>query len=211
MDSLVKNLDEDNFKILKKEFPDKWQYLNKKLAYSYEYFNSIDDYKKSVHILKKGDFFSKLKNKYPYDEEIQRTKECIEIFNFKNGKELTELYLKSDVILLADVFEKIIKVSVNEFGINPLYCVSLPGYTWQCGVKYTEINLQTLQDKDMISLLENNIRGGISSVMGDRYIKSDDNKKILYIDAKNLYCHSMSQYLPYDEIKFDNNIKLEIY
>ena len=45
--------------------------------------------------------------------------------------------------------------------------------------------------------------------MGDRYIKSDDNKKILYIDANNLYGHSMSQYLPYDEIKFDNNIKLE--
>ena len=58
-------------------------------------------------------------------------------------------------------------------------------------------------------LLENNIRGGISSVMGDRYIKSDKNKKILYIDANNLYGHSMSQYLPYDEIKFDNNFKLE--
>ena len=50
LDSLVKNLDEDDFKILKKEFPDKWQYLNKKLAYPYEYFNSIDDYKKPVHI-----------------------------------------------------------------------------------------------------------------------------------------------------------------
>ena len=70
--------------------------------------------------------------------EIQRTKEIIEIFNIKNGKELTELYLKSDVILLADVFEKFIKVSVNEFDINPLYCVSLPGYTWLCGLKYTE-------------------------------------------------------------------------
>ena len=90
-----------------------------------------------------------------------------------------------------------------------MYCVSLPGYTWQCGLKNTGMNLQTLQDKDMILLLENNIRGGISSVMGDRYIKSDKNKKILYIDANNLYGHSMSLYLPYDEIKFDNNIKLE--
>ena len=129
--------------------------------------------------------------------------------NSKNGEELTQLYLKSDVLLLACVFEKFIKVSVNEFGINPLYCVSLPGYTWQCGLKYTGINLQTLQDKDMIMLLENNIRGGISSVMGDRYVKSDENKKISYIDANNLYDHSMSQPLPYDEIKFDKNIKLE--
>ena len=130
-------------------------------------------------------------------------------FSIKNGEELTEIYLKSDVLLLACVFEKFTKVSVNEFDINPLYCVSLPGYTWQCGLKYTGINLQTLQDKDMILLLENNIRGGISSVMGDRYIQSDENKKILYVDANNLYGHSMSEPLPYDQIKFDNNVNLE--
>ena len=150
-----------------------------------------------------------MKNKCPDDEEIERTKEIIKIFDIKNGEELTEIYLKSDVLLLTCVFEKFLKVSINEFKINPLYCVSLPSYTWQCGLKYTGLNLQTLQDKDMILLLENNIRGGISSVMGDRYIKSDDNKKILYIDANNLYGHSMSQYLPYDEIKFENTVKLE--
>ena len=111
--------------------------------------------------------------------------------------------------MLASVFEKFIKISLNEYGINPLYCVSLPGYTWQCGLKYTGINLQTLQGKDVILLLENNIRGGISSVMGDRYVKSTDNKKILYIDANNLYGHSMSEPLPYDEIKLDKNVKLE--
>ena len=61
----------------------------------------------------------------------------------------------------------------------------------------------------MILLLENNIRGGISSVMGDRYVESDENKKILYIDATNLYGHSMSEPLPYDEIKFDRDIKSE--
>ena len=94
-------------------------------------------------------------------------------------------------MLLACVFETFIKVSVNEFGINPLFCLSLPGYTWQCRLKYTAIILQTLQDKDMILLLENNIRGGISYVMKDRYVKSDRNKKILYMDANNLYGHSM--------------------
>ena len=129
-------------------------------------------------------------------------------FNIKNGVEFTEIYSKSDVLLLSGVFEKFIKVSFNEFESNPIYCVSLPGYTWQCGLKYTGINSQTLQDKDMILLLENNIRGGISSVMGDRYIKSDDNRKILHADATNLYGHSMSQPLPFDEIKFDS-VELE--
>ena len=181
----------------------------KKLAYPYEYFNCIDDYQKPVDNLEKKDFFSKLKNKCPDDEEIQRTMNNIKGFDIKNGEELTEKYLKSDVLLLACVFEKYRKISVNEYKINPLYFVSLPGYTWQCGLKNTGINLQTLQDRDMILLLENNIRGGISSVMGDRYIKSDENKKILYIDAINLYGHSMSEPLPYDEIKFNNNFKIE--
>ena len=45
--------------------------------------------------------------------------------------------------------------------------------------------------------------------MGDRYVKSHDNKKTLYSDAKNLYSHSMSQALLYDEIKFEKNVKLE--
>ena len=209
LDKLVKNLDENDFKILKKEFPDRWQYLNKKLAYPYENFNSIDDYKKPVNNLKKEDFFSKLKNDYPDDDEIERTKEIIKLFNIKDGEQLTRLYCKTDVILLADVFEKFIKVSFEEYKINPLYCVSLPGFTYQCALKYTDIKLQTLQDKDLILLIENNIRGGISSVMGDRYVKSDENKKILYMDSTNLYGHSMSQFLPYDEIKFEKDICLE--
>ena len=93
-------------------------------------------------------------------------------------------------------FEKTVQASVNEFGINPLYCVSLPGCTWQCGLKYAGMNLQTLQDKDMSLLVENNIRGGISSVMGDRHVKSVDNKKIISADSNNSYGHSISQPLP---------------
>ena len=107
------------------------------------------------------------------------------MLHIENGEELTKLYLKSDVLLIACVFEKIIKVSVNEFVINPLYCFSFPACTWQCGLKYTGINVQNLQDKDLILTLKNNIRGGICSIMGDMYAKSDE-KKILYIDAFNL-------------------------
>ena len=55
--------------------------------------------------------------------------DIIKRFNIRKGIELTQLYLKSDALLLTSVFEKFIKVSIIEFGINPLYCVSLPGYT----------------------------------------------------------------------------------
>ena len=62
---------------MKTEFPYKWEYLTKKLAYPYEYLNSIDDYKKPVDNLKKEHFFSKLKKDCPDDEEIKRTKQII--------------------------------------------------------------------------------------------------------------------------------------
>ena len=133
-------------------FPDKRKILTKSLAHPYEFFNSIDEYQKPVNNLKKEHLFSKLKNDYPEDEKIQRTMDIIKGFNIKNGEELTQSYLKSDVLLLACIFEKFIKVSVHDFDINPLYCISLPGFFCQCGWKYTGINLQTLQDKDMILL-----------------------------------------------------------
>ena len=151
--------------------------------------------------MKKEDFFSKVKSKCPSEEEIERTKEIIKLFNIENGEELTQLFLENDVLLFTCVFEKFVKLSTNEFGINPLYCVTLPGSTWQCRLKYTGINLQTLPDEDLILTLENSIRGGIGSVMGDRFVKSGENKKILHIDATNLYGHSRSQVLLYEEIE----------
>ena len=92
-EALLDYMGENDLKILKTGFPDKWKYLTKKLAYPYEFFNCNEDYQKPVDNLKKEDFFSKLKNKCPDDEEIERTKEIIKIFDIKNGEELTEIYL----------------------------------------------------------------------------------------------------------------------
>ena len=63
LDNLGNKSDSDEFITLKKEFPDKWHYPNKKLAYPCQNFNIIDDYRKT-------DFFNKLK-KNPDDEEIE--------------------------------------------------------------------------------------------------------------------------------------------
>ena len=56
-----------------------------------------------------------------------------------------------------------------------------PGYTWKAGLKLTIIKLDFIKDKELSLHLENNIRGGVSSVMGDRYVQSDDKKQILYM------------------------------
>ena len=111
--------------------------------------------------------------------------------------------------MLADVFGNFIKLSFEEYGTNPIYCVSLPSYTWQCGTKSTGIKLQTLQDKDLFLTVENNIRGGISSIMSDRYVQSDEKKKISFEDAINLYGWALSECFPCDEIKFDRDVRIE--
>ena len=77
---LVETLDRDDFDILKKKFPDEWEYLNKTLAYPYYFLNSFDDYQKPVISVKKEDFFSKSKNVCPIDENIKRKKTNFSIF-----------------------------------------------------------------------------------------------------------------------------------
>ena len=106
-----------------------------------------------------------------------------------------------DVLQLADVFENFVEKATLEYSINPLYSYSLPGYTWKAVLKLTNIKLDFIKDKDLLLLLENNIRGGIPIVMGPRYIESDENTKLLYIDANNLYGWAMSQYLPTGDFK----------
>ena len=82
------------------------------------------------------------------------------------------------------------KLHLNTASVSPLYSSSLPGYTWKSGLKITKI-----KDNEILLLLEIKIRGRISNIMGPRYIESDENTKLLYIDANNLYEWEMSQYL----------------
>ena len=97
LDKLVKNLDNDDFIIFNEDFPKKWQNINKKLACPYQNSNNIDDFQKPKNVLitsktqnnfnlKNEDFFSKLKNKCPDNEEIERTKESNKKFYIKNGE-----------------------------------------------------------------------------------------------------------------------------
>ena len=193
---------------MKTEIPYHWKYLSKKLVYPYEYFDSLESYPKLDDNIKKN-FFSQWKNTYPNDAEVERTKKNIKLFNNRKREELTKIYLNSDKILLTCVFEKFIKVSPFEFDINSLYCALLPSFTWLWGLRYTGINLQTLQDKELISLMENKIRGRISTVIADRSVKSDEDEKISHIVAESLYGWAMSESVTYDGNKFDEIVGLE--
>ena len=200
LDKLIKSMQSsaNSFPIMDENgFTD--ELFKKTLAYPYEYLylSNIPE----PFNLSPEDFWSTLKQTTPSLEEINRTQEIIKKYDLKNGQELTKLYLKMDVLQLTDVFENFVEKSTLEYGINPLYSYSLPGYTWKAGLKLTNIRLDFIKDKQLLLLLENNIRGGISSVMGPRYIESNENTKLLYIDANNLYGWAMSQYLPTGDFK----------
>ena len=151
LEKLKESLKDDDYFHLKRQFPNHWKLLKNKLAYPYEFYKTLEDYGKPIEELinyGKEAYFSEAKNKIPDKEEIDRTNEIIKLFNIKNGRELTELYNKADVILLADIFEKFIKVSKTEFGINPLYHITLPGKTWSNGLKYTKVELELIKNVD---------------------------------------------------------------
>ena len=183
--------------------------FKKKLAYPYEKFN-LNKFQEPLNLTKE-DYWSTLTQSYSCDD-IKRTQQLIDKYNITTPQQLTMLYLKMDVLQLTDVFENFVQTSTEEYGINPLYSFSAPEYTWKAGLKLTNIKLDFIKDKHLLLLLENKIRGGISSVMGDRFVESNENKQILYIDANNLYGWAMSQYLPtgtFEKLYFPGEYELE--
>ena len=168
--------------------------FKRKLAYPYEKGNNSESFYKPLK-LGREDYFSTLKQSYPSFEEIIRTQAIIVKNKINNLKELTMLYLKNDVLLLTDIFQNYIDTCKKAYGFNPLYSYSTPSFTWKAGLKLTRVKLDYITDDKLRLLLENNMRGGPSSCMGNRYVKRGE-RKIVYEDMNNLYGWSMSQYLP---------------
>ena len=106
-------------------------------------------------------------------------------------------YLKTDVLLLADVFEKFINTCLEYRGLDPSHYFSSPELSWDAMLKMTKIELKPISDIDVYLLIENGMRGGMSyiakrnSKANNKYMKCYDNSKpskyIMYLDENNLY------------------------
>ena len=114
-----------------------------KTLYPYEHFG-LEGYRENIGYLQIEDFESSLSNKLPKQEEF-------DIFNkdnsHKTGKDLTIEYLQNDVEILDCCMNEYVKLSMKEFGLNPLHYVSLPGYSSDCWLMSSGVTLDTLQDK----------------------------------------------------------------
>ena len=119
-------------------------------------------------------------------------------------------YLKKDVLLLADDFEKFINTCLKHYGLDPCHYFSSPGLIWDTMLKMTGVKLEKIPDIDKYLFIEKGLRGGISYI-AKRYSKANNKDMndydlqkpsifITYLDMNNLYGRAMSEYLPYGRL-----------
>ncbi len=135
-------------------------------------------------------------------KEYERGKKLWDYFNFKSFKEYMELYLTCDVLILADCFEAFRDLALKNYDLDPAHYISNLGLSWDAMLKYIGIELELLKDQDMLCMIMEGIRGGLSCIM-KRYVEANNKYMINYdpskessylvqVDANNLYGDPMS-------------------
>ena len=202
LDSLVRNLSDHNFKKFSKEFSAKsLKLVKQKFVYPYKYVDSFEKFFKDK-LLDKCEFFTSLKDRCISEKDYFKAINVWNVFKMNTVDDYHDLYLKADVLLLADVFEKFIKTCLDYYRLDLCYYFSSPGLSWDAMLKMTEIKLGLISDIDMHLFIEKGMRGGISYI-SKRYSKAnnkymwsfdsdEENKFMMYLDANNLYGWEMS-------------------
>ena len=206
LDSLVKNLPKDSFKNLKEFYEgDELKLLLRKGVFPYDWFDNFG--KLSVKNLPpKESFHSILNDSGISEEDYIHAQNVWETFKMKTMRDYHDLYLKSDVLLLSDVFENFRDVCLDNYHLDPIFYYTGPGLAWDACLKITKVELELLEDYEMLMMVEKGIRGGVSMIStrygkaNNPYMKDYDpdqpNKFISYLDANNLYGWAMCKPLP---------------
>jgi hypothetical protein len=180
--------------------------LFRKGFFPYEYIDSIERLLETS-LPAKEKFYNSLKRQeisekdYAFAQGIWRDFKCRTLSDYMIH------YLKTDTLLLADVFEYFRSMCLQGYELDPVYYVSAPHLSFDAMLKMTKIELELLTDVEMYNFLDHNIRGGICVVSNrhitanNYYLPSFDPEKpisyLLYLDANSLYASAMAECLPY--------------
>ena len=208
LDSLTKNLVNSGKKLFGFKDYSELQYnlLTRKGAYPYEYMSSWDRFEE-MQLLPIEAFYSKLNMTKISSDDYQHAQRVWKEFRILNLGEYHDLYLRTDVILLANMFEVFGDTCLQHYKLDPAHFYTSPGLAWKVCLKRTGIKLELLTDPDMLLMFERGIRGGITQAvwkyaaannpyMGDKFDPNEDTTYLQYLDANNLYGWVMSQPLP---------------
>ena len=137
-------------------------------------------------------------------EDYQHAQQVWEEFGIHNLGDNHDLFLRTDVALLANVFEAFRDTCLKHYKLDPADFYTSPGLAWKAYLKHIGIRLELLTDPDMLLMFERGIRGGITQAvhkyasannkyMGDKFNPNADTTYLQYLDANNLYGWAMSQ------------------
>ena len=216
--NLVGNLQPDDFHNTKEIFRENVELLTRKGVYPYDYVSSIEKLSET-QLPPKEEFYSKLNDEDITDDDYQHAKNVWNTFECKSIRDYHNLYLKSDVLLLSDVFENFRKTCLKHYNLDPAHYYTSPGLAWDACLKETGQELQLLHDYDMLMMFEKGIRGGITHISkryaeaNNKYMKNYNPEKessyIQYLDANNLYGWAMSQQFTTHGFSWMKNITKE--
>ena len=216
--NLVGNLQPDDFHSTKEIFKSNVDLLTRKGVYPYDYIGSLEKLSET-QLPPKEQFYSKLNDEDISDEDYQHAQNVWNTFKCQTIRDYHDLYLKSDVLLLADVFENFRKTCLKHYNLDPAHYYTSPGLAWDACLKETGQQLELLHDYDMLMMFERGIRGGITHISkryseaNNKYMKDYNpdkpSKYIQYLDANNLYGWAMSKSLPTHGFKWMTNITKE--
>ena len=185
--------------------------LLRKVVYPYQYMDNWERFNETS-LPNKESFYSNLNMEDIDDIDYRHGNNVFKRFRLKDLGEYHDLYVQSDTLLLADVFENFRNKCLEVYELDPAHFLSLPGLAWQACLKRTNIKLELLTDYDMLLLVEEGIRGGICHSIyryakaNNKYMSNYDESKessyIQYLDANNLYGWAMSQRLPVNNFKW---------
>src|SRR6266576_1933479 len=166
----------------------------------------------------KEKFYSSLDDSHISEEDYKTAVEGWNVFDCQTLEDYLIKYCTIDVLLLADCFESFRKECLYHYELDPAYCVSLPGFTFEAFLWKSKVELEHLNEADIYQFFELSIRGGITLAV-KRHVKANTSKiedtfdpakkpvSLLYIDANNLYGWAMMQKLPEKNFKFEDEKK----
>ena len=208
LDSLTNNLSDNMFNNLSYFYEEqaKLKLLKRKGVNPYDYMDCFERLSETT-LPPIESFYSELNKSGISEDNYTHAQNVWETFEMETLQDYHDLYLKTDVLLLADIFENFRDVCQENYGLDPAWYYTAPGLAWDAALKVTKVELKLLADPYMLLMIEKTIRGGVSMIstrygkannpyMGDSYDPNQPTKYISYLNANNLYGWAMCKPLP---------------